>query len=106
MKKKKLKSKRVADWFDVYQAVIEMVPEFAFTSFNQHRNTEFEQKARNLNEWKKQKCQEIVDKYNSMQKVSDMELFILKLELAKKEYDWDNMGKKTMAEALEYIKNK
>ncbi len=98
------KKVRKADWHDFYLIITEMMPEFKFDQFDEHINGEYEARCRFLNKYKLKQLKKFAKEYNKTKKVGAGMLFLLKLELAKTAYGYDNRGKKTMAEALAFIK--
>ena len=98
-----MKQVKQPGWYDFYLVIREMMPEFEFQIFDQHKNTEWEQKARYFNKYKLEQIQKLAKKYKETKKITAGDLFILKLELAEEGYRW--LGKKTKEEAIAFVLN-
>ncbi len=103
---KKLK-KRLSQpsWWEFYKAISEWMPEFKLDEYDVHMNGNYEARCAFLNKWKYEKFKKFAKVYNKNKKMGVGRFFLLKLELAEITYKYDNMGKKTMQEALDVIKN-
>ncbi len=103
--KKKLNKKRLnqPSWWEFYEVISDFIPEFRFDQFDRHINGAYETRCRYLNKWKYEQFKKFARVYNKNKKVGVGRFFLLNLELAKITYDYDNMGKKTMREALDYL---
>lgn len=94
-----------ADWWEFYKVITDTVPEFKLDEYDVHVNGEWEARCRYLNKYKYDKVQEFMKTAKKRGGASMASMFILKLDLAKAIHDYDNRGKKTMQEAIDYIKN-